>query len=255
MDENTDITTTGHSPGSKDVPAGPGVKAIVTHRDGSKKRQPVDGGNGRKELKVTSSAGAQASAAKPAGPDSVRTSPPDQQPFRHRLPDERKAIVHHFSVGGHEGYLMVGLYPDGKPGEIFIRMAKAGSTIAGMMDSFGIAVSLALQYGVPIEILINKFSHTRFEPSGWTTVKEIGYAKSLMDYVFRWLALKFLPASSPSPTGAAGSDPAPAPAFLPEERLGHGEADAPACKDCGAIMSRNGSCYRCGNCGWTSGCS
>jgi hypothetical protein len=110
-------------------------------------------------------------------------------------------------------------------------------------------------FPLPIEILINKFSHTRFEPSGWTTGKEIGYAKRLMDYVFRWLALKFLPTSSPSPTGAAGSDPAPAPAFLSGDGLEHGESDAPACKECGSIMSRNGSCYRCGNCGWTSGCS
>jgi ribonucleoside-diphosphate reductase alpha chain len=116
-----------------------------------------------------------------------------REPLRRRLPDERKAVVHHFSVGGHEGYLIVGLYENGQPGEIFIRNAKAGSTIAGLMDSFGIAISLALQYGVPLGALCGKFSHTRFEPSGWTTVKEIGYAKSLMDYLFRWLALKFLP--------------------------------------------------------------
>src|SRR5215469_6834663 len=115
------------------------------------------------------------------------------EPMRRRLPDERKAIVHHFSVGGHEGYLMVGLYQDGQPGEIFIRMAKAGSTVAGLTDSFGIAVSLALQYGVPLAVLCNKFSHTRFEPSGWSGVKEIGYAKSIMDYIARWLALRFLP--------------------------------------------------------------
>ncbi|MDE3179471.1 MAG: hypothetical protein KGM47_07390 [Acidobacteriota bacterium] len=184
--------------------------------------------------------------------DGTRDQP---RPSRHRLPDERQAIVHHFSVGGHEGYLMIGLYENGQPGEIFIRMAKAASTIAGMMDSFGIAVSLALQYGVPLEILINKFCHTRFEPTGWTPVKEIGHAKSPMDYVFRWLALKFVPASSPPPTGAAASDPAPAPAFLSVEGPGQVETDAPVCKECGAIMSRNGSCYRCGNCGWTSGCS
>jgi ribonucleoside-diphosphate reductase alpha chain len=108
-----------------------------------------------------------------------------RQPVRRRLPDERKALVHHFSVGGHEGYVMVGLYDEGQPGEIFIRMAKAGSTIAGLMDSFGIAISMALQYGVPLKVLCDKFSHTRFEPSGWSTVKEIGYAKSLMDYLFR----------------------------------------------------------------------
>ncbi len=108
-----------------------------------------------------------------------------QEPLRRRLPDERKAIVHHFSVGGHEGYLMVGLYEDGQPGEIFIRMAKEGSTIAGLMDSFGIAVSLALQFGVSLKVLCGKFSHTRFEPSGWSGNPKIGYAKSLMDYLFR----------------------------------------------------------------------
>jgi ribonucleoside-diphosphate reductase alpha chain len=177
------------------------------------------------------------------------------QPLRRRLPDERKALVHHFSVGGHEGYLIVGLYEDGQPGEIFIRMAKAGSTIAGLMDSFGIAVSMALQYGVSLKVLCGKFSHTRFEPSGWTTVKEIGYAKSLVDYIFRWLSLKFLPATSPPPTGAASIDPAPAPASLSGDGLDHSEADAPACKECGSIMTRNGSCYKCSNCGWTSGCS
>lgn len=177
------------------------------------------------------------------------------QPSRQRLPEERKAVVHHFSVGGHEGYLIVGLYEDGRPGEIFIRMAKAGSTIAGLTDSFGIAVSMALQYGVPLPVLCAKFSHTRFEPSGWTTVKEIGYAKSLMDYMFRWLSLKFLPANPPPATGAEDHDPAPAPAFLPENGMQHVEADAPVCKECGSIMSRNGSCFKCENCGWTSGCS
>lgn len=175
----------------------------------------------------------------------------DRQPMRRRLPDERRAVVHHFSVGGHEGYVMVGLYEEGQPGEIFIRMAKAGSTIAGLMDSFGIAISMALQYGVPLKVLCDKFSHTRFEPSGWSTVQEIGYAKSLMDYLFRWLALRFLPATSPPDTGAGTSNTGPAPAFLE----GASDGDAPACKECGSIMTRNGSCYRCGNCGWTSGCS
>jgi ribonucleoside-diphosphate reductase alpha chain len=174
----------------------------------------------------------------------------DPQPMRRRLPDERRAIVHHFS----EGYVMAGLYEDGRPGEIFIRMAKAGSTIGGLMDSFGIAISMALQYGVPLKVLCDKFSHTRFEPSGWSTVKEIGYAKSLMDYLFRWLALKFLPAMSPPKTGAGTTGMGQAPAFPPSLE-GAGDGDAPACKECGAIMTRNGPCYRCGNCGWTSGCS
>jgi len=177
------------------------------------------------------------------------------QPARRRLPDERKAVIHHFSVGGHEGYLMVGLYEDGQPGEIFIRMAKAGSTIAGLMDSFGIAVSLALQYHVPLSVLCSKFSHTRFEPSGWSGVKEIGYAKSVMDYIARWLALKFLPPMSPSPTGVGAEVMPPTPAHPSQGELVDVESDAPACKECGAIMTRSGSCYRCGNCGWTSGCS
>jgi len=193
-----------------------------------------------------------ASASTAAGAAVADANP--RQPVRRRLPDERRALVHHFSVGGHEGYVMVGLYDEGQPGEIFIRMAKAGSTIAGLMDSFGIAISMALQYGVPLKVLCDKFSHTRFEPSGWSTVKEIGYAKSLMDYLFRWLALRFLPAVSPPQTGAGTSKMAPAPAS-PLSLEGAVDGDAPACKECGAIMSRNGSCYRCGNCGWTSGCS
>ena len=102
---------------------------------------------------------------------------------RRRLPDERHSLTHHFSVGGQEGYVTVGLYEDGLPGEMFIRMAKEGSTVSGLMDSFATAVSLALQYGVPLQVLCDKFSHTRFEPSGWSGNPKIGYAKSLMDYV------------------------------------------------------------------------
>src|SRR5215469_12818768 len=111
---------------------------------------------------------------------------------RHRLPDERPAITHHFAVGGHEGYLTVGLYPNGQPGEIFIRMAKEGSTIAGLMECFGTVVSVSLQHGVPLRVLCDKLSHTRFEPSGWTGNEELGYAKSIMDYLFRWIELRFL---------------------------------------------------------------
>ena len=186
------------------------------------------------------------------GADSSPVAVPRQEPLRRRLPDERKAIVHHFSVGGHEGYLMVGLYEDGQPGEIFIRMAKEGSTIAGLMDSLGIAVSLALQYRVPLPVLCQKFSHTRFEPSGWTSVKEIGYAKSIMDYIARWLALKFLPPPTPSSTGVGAEATAPTPAHLSASDLGEVETDAPACKSCGAIMTSSGTGYRCANCGWTS---
>src|ERR1700756_1520115 len=138
------------------------------------------------------------------------------RPQRRRLPDERRAITHHFSVGGQEGYVTVGLYEDGQPGELFIKMSKEGSTVSGLMDSFATAVSLALQYGVPLKVLCDKFSHTRFEPSGWSSNSEIGYAKSLMDYIFRWLALKFLPrdaqpkenVSIASPNGAEVADAA-----------------------------------------------
>jgi ribonucleoside-diphosphate reductase alpha chain len=200
---------------------------------------------------------AETTAVVPENPSPVAApvSAQRQEPLRRRLPDERKAIVHHFSVGGHEGYLMVGLYDDGQPGEIFIRMAKEGSTIAGLMDAFGIAVSLALQYGVSLKVLCGKFSHTRFEPSGWSGNPKIGYAKSLMDYLFRWMALKFLPGdSSPSPSESEirilEAEPAAHPA---SSGNGGSNGDAPACKSCGAIMSNNGSGYRCENCGCTSG--
>ncbi len=192
-----------------------------------------------------------AATAQDLHPETNSTALQKQEPLRRRLPDERKAIVHHFSVGGHEGYLMVGLYEDGQPGEIFIRMAKAGSTIAGLMDSFGIAVSLALQFGVSLKVLCDKFSHTRFEPSGWSGNPKIGYAKSLMDYLFRYMALKFLPPTTPTSTGAEAESTAPVPAHL--SAGGPGETDAPACKSCGAIMSKNGVGYRCENCGSTSG--
>ena len=111
---------------------------------------------------------------------------------RHKLQEERASITHKFNVGGHEGYITVGLYPDGEPGEIFITMAKEGSTVSGLMDSFACAVSIALQHGVPLKLLCEKFAHTRFEPSGWSSNPDIGFAKSIMDYIFRWLQLRFL---------------------------------------------------------------
>jgi ribonucleoside-diphosphate reductase alpha chain len=226
--------------------------------------------------------------------------------IRHRLPEERASLTHKFSLAGHEGYITVGLYPSGEPGEIFIRMAKEGSTVSGLMDSFATAVSLALQHGVPLKVLVEKFAHTRFEPSGWTGNEQIGYAKSIMDYIFRWLQLRFLsghqlslfagmtgPSAAVPVEGvigdlAAGSALASpsnvvipsgaSPSFvIPSERsesrdLAAGSAtnpvhvanamkdlydmgDAPSCHTCGAIMVRNGSCYRCMSCGSTSGCS
>jgi hypothetical protein len=152
---------------------------------------------------------------------------------RHRLPDERPAITHHFAVGGHEGYLTVGLYPNGQTGEIFIRMAKEGSTIAGLMECFGTVVSVSLQHGVPLQVLCDKLSHTRFEPSGWTGNAELGYAKSIMDYLFRWLELRFLSEpqlnlfSAPGHHGAALDE---SNKVLPVSPRESDAGDGPACR-------------------------
>ena len=187
----------------------------------------------------------------------TRAAGTDGPAVRRRLPDERHSFTHHFSVGGQEGYVTVGLCEDGLPGELFIRMAKEGSTVSGLMDSFATAVSLALQYGVPLQILCDKFSHTRFEPSGWSGNPKIGYAKSIMDYLFRWLELRFLKGEQ----GLLFELPKLA---QPQREVtsvveGLGQVvelgDAPPCQFCGSLMVRNGSCYRCMTCGSTSGCS
>ncbi len=252
-----------------------GLKSIAIYRDGSKHVQPLNTAGAKKESAAASQQPEKAETLAPA------TSPERPKAYRRKLPDERRAVTHKFSVGGHEGYLTVGLYEDGQPGEIFITMAKEGSTVSGLMDSFATAVSLALQYGVPLKVLCDKFSHTRFEPSGYTPNPEIKYAKSVMDYIFRWLALKFLPrdaqprenASVEPPSGVEASRAANlatefSRAARPGETLGvatgivqpqlagvEPDDDAPSCPDCGAIMVRNGACYRCMNCGSTSGCS
>jgi ribonucleoside-diphosphate reductase alpha chain len=277
---------------------------------------------------ITASPVMSAAHSQPKDPAQDPNGPP--RAVRHRLPEERASITHKFSIAGHEGYITVGLYPTGQPGEIFIKMAKEGSTVSGLMDAFATSISLALQHGVPLKVLCEKFAHTRFEPSGWTGNEQIGYAKSLMDYIFRWLNLRFLsgtqlslfagfgsqapqlPASPSLIPDAEAEDEAPVPqnqlARLAEEvakRLnqvnnqpgskpaGGGIApeaqvwqaspatsaqspnlkdrgiyhasdamremyemgDAPSCSTCGAIMVRNGSCYRCMSCGSTSGCS
>ena len=236
-----------------------GLKAVAVYRDGCKRTQPLSTGEGRRKPEMPESeVSSDASSARPTAPELVEGA----KAYRRRLPDVRNAVVHHFSVGGQEGYLTVGLYEDGVPGEIFIRMAKEGSTVSGLMDCFATAVSLALQFGVPLRVLCGKFSHTRFEPSGWSGVKEIGYAKSLMDYIFRWLAIKFLPGeemavADMSGAGEGGHELAPSVVLVPQVDLAltGRNGDGPACRECGAIMVRNGSCYRCLNCGSTSGCS
>jgi ribonucleoside-diphosphate reductase alpha chain len=226
-----------------------GLKAVAVYRDGCKRSQPLS--TSRDE-------------GKPAAPVAAAVEAP--RPARRKLPDERRAITHKFSIAGHEGYITVGMYEDGKPGEIFLVMAKEGSTISGLMDAFATSISMSLQYGVPLETLVEKFSHVRFEPSGFTKNQEIPYAKSITDYIFRWLASKFLSAeqkeavgvqaiegrSEPAATPGASTVPVKMPAGASTFRS---QADAPSCHYCGSIMTRNGSCYRCANCGSTSGCS
>jgi ribonucleoside-diphosphate reductase alpha chain len=229
-----------------------GLKALAVYRDGSKRTQPLNAG--RDAGKVVSLEAA--------------------RPVRRKLDDERKAITHKFSIAGHEGYLTVGLYDDGQPGEIFLKVAKEGSTVSGLMDTIATMTSLTLQYGVPLKTLVDKFSHTRFEPSGFTNNPEIPIAKSVTDYVFRYLGNRFLKGepevadeqeAQTSVTGlaplraaiAGGSGSAATPARgAPSSPYGIvNQADAPSCSDCGAIMVRNGACYKCANCGGTSGCS
>jgi ribonucleoside-diphosphate reductase alpha chain len=224
-----------------------GVKAIAIYRDNSKRTQP---------LSTLSTAKAQGAEAKTIEKIVFK-------PVRRKLPSERRAITHKFSIGGHEGYITVGMYDEGQPGEIFLVMAKEGSAISGLMDSFATAISLTLQYGVPLKVLIDKFSHVRFEPSGHTGNSEVPYAKSIVDYIFRWLASKFLPreealhagvhlaeeTSSAQPAEAVASQP------LTDIKSMYALDDAPTCAGCGSIMVRNGSCYKCMNCGETSGCS
>jgi ribonucleoside-diphosphate reductase alpha chain len=282
-------------------------------------------------LKSTTTAAEAATAA-----SDLQESQAPPRAIRHRLPSERASITHKFGIAGHEGYITVGLYPNGAPGEIFVRMAKEGSTISGLMDSFATAVSMCLQHGVPLKLLCEKFAHTRFEPSGWTGNEQIGYAKSIMDYLFRWMQLRFLsgtqldlfanlkPEATVPVEGAVtaphstvvssssvilneGKDPriSSATEAIPEPHTILGEAferndrtppshgiapdlsarsgvaspsplkaadrglyhaasamselydmgDSPSCSTCGSIMTRNGSCYRCMECGSTSGCS
>jgi ribonucleoside-diphosphate reductase alpha chain len=220
-----------------------GLKAVAIYRDNSKRVQPLSSSRGKGERKAA------ASAAAPVERVVYR-------PVRRKLPDERRSITHKFSIGGHEGYITVGMYDDGSPGEIFITMAKEGSTISGLMDAFATAVSFNLQYGVPLKFLVDKFAHVRFEPSGWTGNQQIPYAKSIMDYIFRWLGAKFL--GEEYAVTEAGEVPALRPTETsPQQELPFlaATADAPLCAECGSIMTRNGSCYKCGNCGGTSGCS
>src|SRR4051812_22241949 len=253
-----------------------GLKAVAIYRDGCKKSQPLSAAGTKTALSTKEDARV---AAAPAVEPEDLNGPP--RAVRHKLKEERASITHKFNVGGHEGYITVGLYPDGNVGEIFITMAKEGSTVSGLMDSFACAVSIALQHGVPLKLLCEKFEHTRFEPSGWTNNPDIGFAKSIMDYIFRWLHLRFLtgqqqmlfenfrmkqPVSAlPAEIGDLSATVEPrAESREPRTPSAHAAdalsaiidlGDAPTCSFCGSIMTRNGSCYRCMSCGSTSGCS
>jgi ribonucleoside-diphosphate reductase alpha chain len=222
-----------------------GLKAVAIYRDNSKRVQPMSSGTAKG-----------AKAANTSAPTIEIQEKIVYRPIRRKLDDTRASITHRFSIGGHEGYITVGLYEEGTPGELFITMAKEGSTISGLMDSFATAISYALQYGVPLKFFVDKFSHVRFEPSGWTGNPEVPYAKSIMDYIFRWLGARFL--GPEYAVGEAGdtmklqvTEPNPQQA-LPFPVVA---ADAPSCSECGGLMTRNGSCYKCENCGGTSGCS
>jgi ribonucleoside-diphosphate reductase alpha chain len=284
-----------------------GLKAIAIYRDGSKRSQPLSTGKKKDDAKATSPTADAATGLELTG---------EPKPYRRRLPDERRAVTHKYQVAGHEGYITVGLYPDGQPGELFLKMAKEGSTVSGLMDTLATMTSLALQYGVPLRDLVSKFTHVRFEPSGFTGNPEVPIAKSIVDYIFRWMGSRFLskedrdalgimggevvnqapadpspqlgafdpadgtadstsagapPAPSTSSDGAGGPRPSSLGASASSDARGNGQvvaslsagqriafsvsADSPSCMDCGSIMVRNGSCYKCLNCGATSGCS
>jgi ribonucleoside-diphosphate reductase alpha chain len=247
-----------------------GAKAISIYRDGSKRTQPLN----TSKAQVTDTRNVETVR------EVVKIV---ERPQRRKLPDERNSITHKFDVSGHEGYITVGLFKDGTPGEIFLVMAKEGSTISGFADAFAQAVSYCLQYGVPLQTLVDKFSHSRFEPSGMTKNPEVRFAKSIVDYIFRWMATKFL---SPEAQYRAGVNVREEPAEVDgaggsavastftrtdttrteakieaatkrtsEYAAMRNQEDAPPCSTCGSIMIRSGSCYKCGNCGTTSGCA
>lgn len=214
-----------------------GLKAVAIYRDGSKGVQPL----------TTKRAGSEAETPTPAAP----TAPAPSRPSRERLPTTRRAITHKFDIQGHEGYVNVGLYPDGRPGELFITMAKEGSTVGGLMDVLGTSISIGLQYGVPIDVLVTKLSHVRFEPSGFTGNPDVPIAKSIVDYIFRWIGMEFVDGyrEANAPKRETRAPAAVAGAARPVQD------DSPACPDCGGITVRAGTCYACVACGSTTGCS
>jgi ribonucleoside-diphosphate reductase alpha chain len=235
-----------------------GLKAVAIYRDNSKRSQPLNAAGNKKEDKKT-----------------LALAEPEQRELfaraqREKMPYERASVTHKFSVGGHEGYITVGMYPDGRPGEIFIKMSKEGSTLSGVMDGLALTLSIGLQYGVPLKVLVDKLLNTRFEPSGITANSNIRFATSVLDYIARWLGGRYISADYLKLNGAAPAEgtvvagsliqtPALAPTITPGEPVNTVPRDvhegAPTCSECGMLMVPNGACYKCENCGSTSGCS
>ena len=267
-----------------------GLKCVAIYRDGSKRSQPLN-------TKKTNEGGDKSTAAAPAldvrikelETEVVKLRAESGKPLRRRLSDTRQALTHKFDIAGHEGYLTVGLFDDGAPGELFITMAKEGSTIGGLMDSIGTLSSMAFQYGVPLDALVRKFAHQRFEPSGFTKNPEIRNASSITDYVFRWLAFQFIPGYRESVAGPRNQPELVMPGLIEEMKkqinrpvpelpmaddtdiielkktsvrrsqtltsMITNQQDAPTCPNCGNVVVRNGACYKCLNCGESLGCS
>ncbi|HXX99605.1 MAG TPA: vitamin B12-dependent ribonucleotide reductase [Candidatus Limnocylindrales bacterium] len=234
-----------------------GLKAVAIYRDNSKRSQPLNAAGNKKEEK-------KAEAAEPVQRELFSRAQ------REKLPVERMGVTHKFSVGGHEGYITVGMYPDGRPGEIFIKMAKEGSTLSGVMDGLALTLSIGLQYGVPLKVLVDKLLNTRFEPSGITSNQNIRFATSVLDYIARWLGGRFISADYLKLNGAAPAEGTVVAGAVmhshvllrspkANEAVSNAPRDthegAPTCSECGMLMVPNGACYKCENCGSTSGCS
>jgi ribonucleoside-diphosphate reductase alpha chain len=241
-----------------------GLKAVAIYRDNSKRSQPLNAGGNKKEEKQ---------------PETAAVAEPMQRELfgrqqREKMPVERASVTHKFSVGGHEGYITVGMYEDNRPGEIFIKMSKEGSTLSGVMDGLALTISLGLQYGVPLKVFVDKLLNTRFEPSGITANPNIRFVSSVLDYIARWLGGKFISMDYLKLNGAAvveTSTVAAAPAAalpamnkvsldaiqtaLSASKLTNAHEGAPTCSECGMLMMPNGACFKCENCGSTSGCS
>ncbi len=242
-----------------------GLKAVAIYRDNSKRSQPLNAGGGKTEEKKTEAGVAAA------------MEPMQRELFarmqREKMPVERASVTHKFSVGGHEGYITVGMYEDGRPGEVFMKMSKEGSTLSGMVDGLALTISLGLQYGVPLKVFVDKLLNTRFEPSGITANPNIRFVSSVLDYIARWMGGRFISAdylklnnAAPAENAATAAPAAVLPAMtqanldtmqsaLSATRPSNAHEGAPTCSECGMLMVPNGACYKCENCGSTSGCS